>query len=500
MSQGMQYNLIQVADAVAREKNIERDEVLGAMEDAIQKVGKSKYGHENDIRAHIDPRSGDITLARYREVVEEVENSQTQISLADAQPLKPGAAIGDFVVDILPPVEFGRVAAQSARQIISQRVREVERMHQYIAYKDRIGEVVTGIVKRVEFGNYFLDIGKTEAILQKDHVIPREVFRAGDRVRAYILNVTREGRGPQVILSRTDPRFMAMLFQQEVPEINEGIIEIVSVARDPGSRAKIAVRARDSSLDPVGACVGIRGSRIQAIVTELQGEKIDIVVWSENVPTYVINALSPAEISKVVLDEEKGQVEVVVASDQLSMAIGRRGQNVKLATTLTGLNINIVSEAEEAEKRAEKFKKQSKMFIEALDVDEVIAHLLTAEGFNNAQEIAESDIQELLDIEGFDEELAAELITRAKNYVKVLDKQLDEKILAMGIQNDLKSFEGLTKEILVELGTQGIKTLDDFADLASDELVDILEQKVSLDQANDLISAARAHWYPEPQA
>lgn len=500
MSQGMQYNLIQVADVVAREKNIERDEVLGAMEDAIQKVGKTKYGHENDIRAHIDPKSGDITLARYREVVEEIENPHTQVSLSDAQPLKPGAVVGDFVVDILPPVEFGRVAAQSARQIISQRVREVERMHQYLAYKDRIGEVVTGIVKRVEFGNYLLDIGRTEAILQKDHIIPREVFRPGDRVRAYILNVTREGRGPQVILSRTDARFMAMLFQQEVPEIAEGIIEIVSVARDPGSRAKIAVRVKDSSLDPVGACVGIRGSRIQAIITELQGEKIDIVVWSESIPTYVINALAPAEISKVVLDEEKGQVEVVVSAEQLSMAIGRRGQNVKLATTLTGLNINIISEAEEAEKRAEKFKNQSKMFIEALDVDEVIAHLLTAEGFVTPQEVAEADIQELMSIEGFDEELATELQNRAKHFVKSFAKKLAEQIDAMGIDNDLKTFPGLTPEMLIELGNLEVKTLDDFADLASDELVDILEDKISLDEANAMILAARAHWYTEPQA
>jgi len=500
MSQGIQYNLIQVADAVAREKNIERDEVLGAMEDAIQKIGKTKYGHENDIRAHIDPKSGDITLARYREVVEDVENTHTQIFLKEALTLKPDAVVGDFIVDVLPPVEFGRVAAQSARQIISQRVREVERMHQYMAYKDRMGEIVTGVVKRLEFGNYFLDMGRAEAILPKDHVIPREIFRPGDRVRAYILNVTREGRGPQIILSRTDPRFMAMLFHQEVPEIHEGLIEIMSVARDPGSRAKIAVRAKDTSLDPVGACVGIRGSRIQAIITELQGEKIDIVVWSESIPTYVINALAPAEISKVVLDEERAQVEVVVATDQLSMAIGRRGQNVKLATALTGLNINIISESEEAEKRAEKFKKQSKIFIEALDVDEVIAHLLTAEGFNTVQEVAEADLQELINIEGFDEDLATELQSRAQVHVDTVEKQLEEQIQSMGIEQDLKSLEGLTKEMLVELGTQGIKTLDEFADLASDELIDMLGQKMSLDQANNLILAARAHWFEGGQA
>jgi N utilization substance protein A len=407
--------LLQVADTVARDKGIDRDEVLEAMEQAIQKAGRSKYGQEYDIRAEIDRRNGEIRLLRFREVADEVENEATQISHAEAQRLNPEAEVGDFITDPLPPIDFGRIAAQTAKQVIVQKVRDAERQRQFLEFRDRVSEVVNGLVKRVEFGNVVVDLGRAEAMLRRDELLPRESFRQGERVRAYIYDVRQELRGPQIFLSRTHPQFMAKLFAQEVPEIYDGIIEIKAVARDPGSRAKIAVISRDSGIDPVGACVGMRGSRVQAVVGELQGEKIDIVPWSPDPATFVVNALAPAEVAKVVMDEEQRRIEVVVPDDQLSLAIGRRGQNVRLASQLTGWDIDILTEAEESERRTEEFRNRSQMFIDALDIDDVIAHLLVTEGFTSLEEVAYVPLEDLADIEGFDAEVAGELQERARS-------------------------------------------------------------------------------------
>src|SRR5271163_4749426 len=375
--------LLLVADAVAREKNIERDDVLEAMEQAIQKAGRAKYGHEKDIRATIDRKTGDVRLSRWTEVVETVENEETQIPLFIAKRIDPALELGKFIVDPLPPIDFGRIAAQTAKQVIVQRVREYERKRQYDEFKDRVGEIINGVVKRTEYGNLMVELGKSEALLRRDELIPRESFRNGDRVRGYIYDVREEPRGPQIFLSRTHPQFMAKLFAQEVPEIYDGIIEIKAVARDPGSRAKIAVISRDSGIDPVGACVGMRGSRVQAVVGELQGEKIDIIPWSPNLATFVVNALAPAEVAKVVMDEENGRMDVVVPDEQLSLAIGRRGQNVRLASQLTGWDIDILTEAEESERRQQEVASRTALFIDALDIDDVIAHLLVTEGFTS---------------------------------------------------------------------------------------------------------------------
>ncbi|KIL97588.1 Transcription termination protein NusA [Paramagnetospirillum magnetotacticum MS-1] len=490
--------LLQVADAVARDKGIDRDEVLEAMEQAIQKAGRSKYGHEHDIRAHIDRKTGEIQLARYIEVVEEVENEATQQTLKQVLKKKPDAQVGDFLVDPLPPIDFGRIAAQTAKQVIVQKVRDAERQRQFNEYKDRVGEISNGLVKRVEFGNVIVDLGRAEALLRRDELIPRETFRTGDRVRAYIYDVRQEPRGPQIFLSRTHPIFMAKLFAQEVPEIYDGIIEIKAVARDPGSRAKIAVQSHDSSIDPVGACVGMRGSRVQAVVAELQGEKIDIIQWSPDVATFVVNGLAPAEVTKVVLDEEAGRIEVVVPDDQLSLAIGRRGQNVRLASQLTQWNIDILTEAEESERRTEEFRSRSNMFIQALDVDDVIAHLLVTEGFSSVEEVAYVPSEDIADIEGFDENVAEELQTRARNFLAEQDERYDQMRKDMGVADEMAAIEGLAPSMLVKLGDKGIKTLDDLGDLAGDELLDILgKDAMSEDEANAVIMAARAHWFEE---
>ncbi len=488
--------LLQVADAVAREKNIDRDEVLEAMEQAIQKAGRSKYGHEHDIRARIDRKTGDIHLTRYIEVVEVVENEATQIILAYAQRKKPDAKVGEFLIDPLPPIDFGRIAAQTAKQVIVQKVRDAERKRQFNEYKDRIGEIVNGLVKRVEYGNVTVDLGRAEAILRRDELLPREHFKNGDRVRAYIYDVREEARGPQIFLSRTHPMFMAKLFIQEVPEIYDEIIEIRAVARDPGSRAKIAVLSHDSSIDPVGACVGMRGSRVQAVVGELQGEKIDIIPWSQDPATFVVNALAPAEVAKVVLDEEGRRIEVVVPDEQLSLAIGRRGQNVRLATMLTGWDIDILTEQEESDRRSEEFRSRSQLFIDGLDVDDVIAHLLVAEGFTSVEEVAYAEPEELSDIEGFDEDVASELKERALNFLEEQDVRAGERRRELGVDDALAEIDGLTVSMLVKLGEAGVKTLDDLADLAGDELREILgKDGPSEDEANELIMAARAHWF-----
>ncbi len=490
--------LLQVAEVVARDKSIDRDEVLEAMEQAIQKAGRSKYGHDHDIRAYIDRTTGEITLSRYREVVEAVENELTQIGLEAASTRHPDLGVGEFLIETLPPVDFGRIAAQTAKQVIVHKVREAERRRQYDEFKDRVGDVINGLVKRVEFGNVIVDLGRAEALLRREETIPREHFNTGDRVRAYIHDVRDEPRGPQVFLSRTHPTFMAKLFAQEVPEIYDGIIEIKSVARDPGSRAKIAVYSRDSGIDPVGPCIGMRGSRVQAVVGELQGEKIDIIQWSADPATFVVNGLAPAEVTKVVLDEESNRIEVVVPDDQLSLAIGRRGQNVRLASQLTGWDIDILTEDEESQRRNEEFRARSQTFIDALNIDDVIAHLLVTEGFTTIEDVAFVPPEELTEIEGVDIELAEELISRAQNFLTSRDAEYTRRRIELGVGEEIAEIPGLSPAVLVSLGDNGVKTLDDLADLSTDELLELAPQgSLTAERAEEIIMAARAHWFED---
>lgn len=463
--------LLQIADAVAREKSIDRKIVLQAMEDAIQKAAKSRYGSENDIRCEIDPKTGEARLSRVLAVVEEVENDSTQINVDDAVKRNPEAKVGDLIAEALPPLEFGRVAAQNAKQVIVQKVREAERERQYNEYKDRVGEIANGTVKRVEYGNVIVDLGRAEAIIRRDEMIPRENVRLGDRIRAYIYNVERTQRGPQIFLSRARPEFMSKLFAQEVPEIYDGVVQIMSVARDPGSRAKIAVISRDSSIDPVGACVGMRGARVQAVVNELQNEKIDIIQWKEDAAEFIVNALAPAEVTKVVLDEDSNRIEVVVPETQLSLAIGRRGQNVRLASQLTGWDIDILTEQEESERRQKEFSERSQMFMEALDVDEVIAQLLVTEGFASVEEVAYVDLDEIAQIEGFDEGTAEEIQNRARESLEKLEAERDARRRELGVQDEVASIAGVTTAMLVAFGEAGLKTVEDVADCATDDLV-----------------------------
>ena len=488
--------IILVADTVAREKNIDKEDVFVAMEVAIQKAARSRYGFEHDIRAHIDRKTGAITLERYREVVDEVINEVTQLTVEEAQAYKPGAVAGDFIIDTLPPIDFGRVAAQTAKQVIVQKVRDAERNRQYEEYKEKLGTIVNGTVKRIEFGNVILDIGKTEAILRRDEIIPREKFKNGDRVRAYVLDVRRENKGPQIFLSRTCPEFLAALFTQEVPEIYDGIVKIMGVSRDPGSKAKLAVKAEDVTIDPVGACVGLRGIRVQAVVTELQGEKIDIIPYSEDRAQYIVSALAPAEVTKVVLDEENNRIEAVVPQEQFSIAIGRRGQNVKLASQLLNCDIDVLTEEQEAERRSNENKVRSQRFMEALDVDEMIAHLLIAEGFSTVDEVAMVELSELAEIEGFDEDIATELQNRAQEFVAKRNAEFAQKSKTLGIDDTLKTVTGLDQDMILILAEKGIKTLDDLADLAADELIELLgENTLSEVEANKVIMAAREHWF-----
>ena len=471
--------LLQIADAVAREKTIDRGIVIAAMEDAIAKAARARYGSETDIHAEIHPKTGQLQLTRHMLVVEHVENAANQISLTDAQRANPGAQIGDTIADTLPPLEYGRIAALSAKQVIVQKVREAERDRQYQEFKDRIGDIVNGVVKRVEYGSVIVDLGRGEAIVRRDEMLPREVFRNGDRIRAYIFDVRRETRGPQIFLSRTHPQFMAKLFAQEVPEIYDGIVEIKAVARDPGSRAKIGVVSRDSSVDPVGACVGMRGSRVQAVVNELQGEKIDIIPWSPDIATFVVNALAPAEVSKVVIDEDRERIEVVVpdTNNQLSLAIGRRGQNVRLASQLTGWDIDILTESEESERRQADFENSTRVFMEALNVDEVVGQLLASEGFTSVEELALVDMRELASIEGFDEDTASELQSRAREYLEQLEAELEAKRKELGVNDDLKSVPGVTLKMMVKFGENDIKSVEDLAGCATDDLVGWTERK-----------------------
>ena len=473
--------LLQIAEAVAREKTIDRKIVIEAMEDAIQKAAKSRYGAENDIRCEIDTKTGEARLTRVLAVVEAVENDSTQITLPDALKRNPNAKLGDSIAESLPPLEFGRVAAQNAKQVIVQKVREAERDRQFGEYKDRIGDIANGTVKRVEYGNVIIDLGRAEGIIRRDEMIPRENVRLGDRIRAFIYDVRREQRGPQIFMTRARSEFMAKLFAQEVPEIYDGVVEIKSVARDPGSRAKIAVISKDTSIDPVGACVGMRGARVQAVVNELQGEKVDIIQWRNEPAEFIVNALAPAEVTKVVLDEDSNRIEVVVPESQLSLAIGRRGQNVRLASQLTGWDIDILTEQEESERRQKEFAERSQLLMEALDVDEVIAQLLVTEGFASIEEVAFVDVSEIAHIEGFDENTAQEIQNRAKEYLEQQEAARDAKRKELGVADELSEIQGMTTAMMVALGENGIKTVEDFADCATDELVGWTERKKEKD-------------------
>ena len=526
-----QLELLQTAEAVAREKMIDPGLVIEAMEESLARAAKSRYGAEMDIRVSIDRKTGRATFTRVRTVVEdeELENYQSEFTVAQAKQYMADPQIGDTFVEEVPPVEMGRIAAQSAKQVILQKVREAERDRQYEEFKDRAGTIINGLVKREEYGNVIVDVGAGEAILRRNEKIGRESYRPGDRIRVYIKDVRREPRGPQIFLSRTAPEFMAELFKMEVPEIYDGIIEIKAVARDPGSRAKIAVISYDGSIDPVGACVGMRGSRVQAVVNELQGEKIDIIPWSEDGATFIVNALQPATVSRVVLDEEDGRIEVVVPDDQLSLAIGRRGQNVRLASQLTSNQIDIMTEEEASEKRSKEFAERSKMFEEELDVDETLSQLLVAEGFAELEEVAYVELEELAGIEGFDEDLAEELQSRAQEAIDRQEAAHREARRELGVEDALAELPHLTEAMLVTLGKAGLKTLDDVADLATDELIQkkreaprrrnnadgppmrrpsvreqdkggvLGEYGLTEEQGNEIIMAARAHWFEDEE-
>ncbi len=496
--------MLQVANSVAEEKNIEKDEVFGAMEMALEKAARVKYGLERDIRVQVNRDNGDITLNSYLKVVDSVdpEDQKNQILLKDAKKIKPEIEIGEFIVKELPPFDFGRVAAQNAKGVIIQKVREADKSRQYSEYKDKIGEIAIGVVKRTEFGNLIVDLGKSEAIIKREELIPRETFKNGDRVRSYIYDVREDSKGYQIFLSRTHPQFLAKLFTQEVPEIFENIIEVKSVSRDPGSRAKVSVFTEDSTIDPVGACVGMRGSRVQAVINELQGEKIDIVMWSDNPATYLANALAPAEVSKIFLYEEKNKVEVVIPDEQLSLAIGRKGQNVKLASNLTNLQIDILTEEEEAERRQEEFKVKTKLLVQALDVEDVIAQLLVTEGYVSIDSIANENVENLEKIEGFDNDLSKEIITRASNYIKIQNEE-DLKVVEENIKDEeLKNLSGMNNKMLALLAHNKIYTLDDFAGLDTYDLMDKTEgifRDIDVEEShiNEMIMKAREKWFKE---
>ena len=507
--------LLQIADAVARDKSIDKQVVIAAMEEAMQRAAKAHYGAENEIKVDIDPKTGETHVSRYLHVVEQVENDKIEISLEDARARNPAAQVGDIIAETLPPVDFNRVNAQSAKQVIVQKVRDAERERQYEEFKDRIGEIVHGVVKRAEFGSVVVDLGRGEGVIRRDEMIPRENFKVNDRVRAFIYDVRREARGPQIFLSRSHPQFMVRLFAQEVPEIYDGIIEIRAVARDPGSRAKIAVISKDSSIDPVGACVGMRGVRVQAVVQELQGERIDIIPWNSEAATFIVNALAPAEVSKVVLDEDTHRTEVVVPDEQLSLAIGRRGQNVRLASQLTGWQLDILTEAEESERRQKEFAERTTLFMESLDVDETVAQLLASEGFATIEDVAFVPLDELSAVEGFDEDTAQELQTRATEFIEARNKEMDDKRKELGVTDDVLEIDGVTPAIAVALGEAEIKTLEDLAGCATDDLIGYYEVNkekervripgaldsfnLTADDANAIIMKARvkAGWIEE---
>ena len=501
--------ILRIAETVAQEKMIDKKIVLSALEEAIAKAAKNSYGEENEVIAEINSENGEILISRKLLVVDEVKNKFLEISIIDAKKINAAAELEDELLDPLPPLDFGRVAAQAAKQVITSKVREAERERQFEEYKDRIGDVVNGIVKRSEFGNIILDLGKSEGVIRKDQTIPRENLRNGDRVKAYIYDVRSEIKGPQIFLSRSHPQFMAKLFTQEVPEIYDGLIKIKSVARDSGSRAKIAVYTEDSSIDPVGACVGMRGSRVQAVVNELQGEKIDIIKWSPDIATLAISSLSPAEVLKVVLDEDQNKLEVVVSEAHLSLAIGRRGQNVKLATELTGWEIDILTEDEDSTKRQQDFHEKTNIFVDLLDVDETLAQLLVSEGFGSVDEIVDTDINELISIDGFDEDIANELIERANKSIQRTEQDNIKALEEMSVDKSLLNFNFLNKAMQVKLAKNNVKTLDDFAGLTTDDLLGYYEDRhdknskvtgileefnLTKDEGDQLILEARKIW------
>ena len=498
MSQISSSELLQVADVVARERAIDREEVIDAMEQAIQKAGRSRYGQNRDIRAHIDRKSGEITLEQFTEVVEVVEDDDTQITLKEAKKHDASLEIGSFMRQTLPPLEFGRIAAQTGKQVISQRVREAERARQFAEYQGREGEIVSGTVKRAESYMVVVDLGRAEAVIRREDMIPKEMTKQGDRIRALIKEVREEAKGPQIFLTRAGNDFMGALFTQEVPEIYDGIIEIKTVVREPGSRAKIAVYSHDPSIHPVGSCVGMRGSRVQAVVNELQGEKIEIIPWSEDIVVFAINALAPAEVAKVVMHQDDGRLEVIVPDDQLSLAIGRRGQNVRLASQLTGWYIDILSQAEESER----FHQRSERFMELLDIDDVIANLLVAESFFTIEDVAAAELDELLAIQSFDESIAEELRKRAGECVEREKARVDAEMAAFKIADDLKEFAPINAAMLLTLAQGGILTLDDLADLDSEELMELLrEHGISSEaKAGEIIMEARKHWFDDDES
>jgi len=490
--------LVQTAESIAEEKGIEKELVFQAIEKAISKAGKIKYGNDYDIRGAIDRKTGKISLSRYLEVKKDVEDSLIEITLKEAKKKEKNIKIGEFLIEKLPDIDIGRISAQIAKQVLVQNIKEAESVKNYELYKDKVGETISGLVKRIEFGNIVLDLGNAEGVIKRDEMIPRENLRRGDRVKAYLYNVNQETKGPQIFLSRTHPQFLANLFKQEVPEIGENIIEIKSVARDPGSRAKIAVFSSDNSIDPVGACVGMRGSRVQAVVTELQGEKIDIVTWSEDKATYIVNSLAPAQISKVIFEEESDKIKVIIPEDQLSLAIGRKGQNVRLASILTNCEIDIIDEKDEKNKRNDEVKRISKIFMEELDVDEVIAHLLATEGFSSIEEIAESVETDFKTIEGFDENLIKDIKDRASQNMVKKNKELEQKKVELNISKDLENIKKFSLNDLIKLGDNNIKTLDDLANLSSDELIEIFETSdLKKKDADEIIMKARENWFKE---
>ena len=497
LKDSLSFDIIDVAKNIAKEKGIDETEVIEAMEMAIAKAGRTKYGFELDIRAHVDKETGKIGLYRYQEIVEDIEilPSEERINKINMSDLKnKSLKIGEFLREELPPLDFGRIAVQTAKQVIFQKVKEAEKIMQFNEFKDKVGEIVNGIVKRVEYGNLIVDLGKGEAILRREELLNRETFRRSDRIRAYINEVKHDLKGPQIFLSRAHNNFLVKLFFQEVPEIYDGIIEVKSVARDPGSRAKIAVFTKEKSIDPVGACVGMRGSRVQAVVNELQGEKIDIVLWSEDIATFVVNALGPAEVDKVIIEEDLKKIDVIVPDEQLSLAIGRKGQNVRLASALTGWSIDILTTSQESDRRNEEFKNLSQKFISLLDVDEVIAHLLVTEGFTSVDEIAMVSLEELTSIEGFDENLSKELIQRAKICVEKIKVENLSKLKESGFDDYLLNTKLLNTDQLLKLNENNIKTRDQLADLSNSELIDIFKD-MDQDKANEVIMDSRKHWY-----
>lgn len=479
--------ILQIVEAVSREKGISRDSLITAMEQAVQVAGRRKYGHEHNIKAEISRKNGEIKLFRVLEVVEEPENYFTQISLEEAKEKVLDAKIGDEIYDPLPPIDLGRVAAQTAKQVIVQRVSEAEREKQYHDFKDRKGEVLNGTVKRLEFGNIIVDLGRAEAIIKKDQLIRGENFKINDRVKAFVQDVRLESKGPQIFLSRTDDRMLAKLFELEVPEIYDGIITIKAIARDPGSKAKIAVFAPDSSIDAVGSCVGIRGNRVRSVTSELGGEKIDVILWSKNIAQFVVNAMSPAQISKIVIDEDKGRVEIVVPNDQLSIAIGRRGQNVRLASKLTGWNIDVMTEEQESKRRNDEFNNMTELFMDALDVEEVIAQLLSVEGFTTIEQVASAEVKSLASIEGFEEELASEIKNRAINFINIKNEQIVEKLEKLGVEQELIDVLDLQPDHILALAEYGIKTIEDLGEMSVGEFKSLVPNSHLSDEDIELL-------------